>query len=78
MKNKPDEIKLLEDERRAAVFCLREYFDKELEQELGGLPAEMLLDFILKKIGPSIYNQGVIDAQQYITDRAEEMYGLLK
>ncbi|SDN65956.1 DUF2164 domain-containing protein [Acetanaerobacterium elongatum] len=78
MKNKPDEIKLLEDERRAAVFHLQEYFERELEYELGGLPAEMLLDFILLKIGPSIYNQGIIDAQQYITDRAEEMYGLLK
>ena len=36
----------------------------------------MLLEFCVKEIGPSIYNQAIADAQTYFQDKAAELAGL--
>jgi len=73
-------IEFSKDERAAATGKLRDYFARELDQELGQLPAEMLLDFIGKEIGGAFYNRGVHDAQQLVQQKAEDiveaLYGL--
>ena len=59
---------------------LRAYFRDELETDLAALPAEMLLDFLGREIGPFFYNRGLYDAQAVVTARvediAEAIYGL--
>lgn len=73
-------IEFSRDERAAATAKLRDYFARELDQALGQLPAEMLLDFIGKEIGGAFYNRGVHDAQQLVQQKAEDiveaLYGL--
>jgi uncharacterized protein (DUF2164 family) len=73
-------IEFSKDERAAATGKLRDYFARELDQELGQLPAEMLLDFIGKEIGGAFYNRGLHDAQQLVQQKAEDiveaLYGL--
>jgi len=73
-------IEFSKDERATATSKLRDYFNRELDQELGQLPAEMLLDFIGKEIGGVFYNRGVHDAQQLVQQKAEDiveaLYGL--
>ena len=73
-------IEFSKDERAAATGKLRDYFSRELDQELGQFPAEMLLDFIGKEIGGAFYNRGVHDAQQLVQQKAEgiveALYGL--
>lgn len=73
-------IEFSKDERAAATGKLRDYFARELDQELGQLPAEMLLDFIGKEIAGAFYNRGVHDAQQMVQQKAEDiveaLYGL--
>ena len=73
-------VEFSKDERAAATGKLRDYFARELDQELGQLPAEMLLDFIGKEIGSAFYNRGVHDAQQLVQQKAEDiveaLYGL--
>lgn len=73
-------IELSKEERAVATGRLRDYFRRELEQELGQLPAEMLLDFIGKEVGGVFYNRGVHDAQQLVQQKAEDiveaLYGL--
>ncbi|MFA4940827.1 DUF2164 domain-containing protein [Brevundimonas sp.] len=73
-------IEFSKEERAAATGKLRDYFARELDQELGQLPAEMLLDFIGKEIGGAFYNRGVRDAQQLVQQKAEDiveaLYGL--
>ena len=68
------------EERAAATARLRAYFRDELDQDLGQLPAEMLLDFIGQEIGGFFYNRGVHDAQQLVQQKAEDiveaLYGL--
>ncbi len=73
-------IEFSKEERTAATARLRDYFSRELDQDLGQLPAEMLLDFIGKEIGGVFYNRGVHDAQQLVQQKAEDiveaLYGL--
>jgi uncharacterized protein (DUF2164 family) len=73
-------IEFSREERVAIAAKLRDYFARELDQELGQLPAEMLLDFIGKEIGGAFYNRGVHDAQQLVQQKAEDiveaLYGL--
>lgn len=47
----------------AIVDAIRHYFLAERDEEIGELQASFLLEFVLKEIGPSIYNQAIKDAQ---------------
>ena len=73
-------IEFTKEERAAATARLRAYFRDELDQDLGQLPAEMLLDFIGRELGAAFYNRGVGDAQQLVRQKAEDiveaLYGL--
>ena len=60
-------------ETTAIVRSLQVYFDAELEQKLGDIPAQMLLDFLIEKIGPAFYNRGLYDAQALVLSRVEEI-----
>jgi uncharacterized protein (DUF2164 family) len=52
---------------------LRAYFRDELEIDLAALPAEMLLDFLGREIGPFFYNRAVYDAQAVVAKKAEDI-----
>lgn len=52
---------------------LRAYFRDELEMDLAALPAEMLLDFLGREIGPFFYNRGLYDAQAVLAKKADDI-----
>ena len=52
---------------------LRAYFRDELDTDLDALPAEMLLDFLAREIGPFFYNRAVYDAQAVVAKKAEDI-----
>ena len=66
-------LTLSPDARTRALASIRRYFAEELEHELGELPAQLFLDFIVEEIGPSVYNAAVVDARTYIRDRVVEL-----
>ena len=65
-------IELSDETRDEAISSIQTYFLKEREEEMGDVAAGALLDFIIRQIGPSIYNRGVRDArdrvQAWVTD----------
>lgn len=73
-------IEFSKEEMRDMVRRLQGYFADELETDLGALPAEMLIAFIARDLGPAFYNRGLYDAQALIAAKAEEtvdaIYGL--
>ncbi len=73
-------IAFSKEELRDMVGRLQAYFADELETDLGVLPAEMLIAFIARDLGPTFYNRGLYDAQTLIAAKAEEtveaIYGL--
>jgi uncharacterized protein (DUF2164 family) len=66
-------LTLSPDARTRALASIRRYFAEELEHELGELPAQLFLDFVLEEIGPSVYNSAIADAQTYVRDRVVEL-----
>ena len=61
------------EERADITARLRTWFRDELETDLDALPAEMLLDFLGREIGPFFYNRAVYDAQSVVAKKAEDI-----
>lgn len=66
-------IQFSREETTAITGKLRDYFRDELETELAALPAEILLDFLGREIGPFFYNRGLYDAQAVVAKKAEDI-----
>ena len=60
------------EEKAAIVARLQQYFSDELDQTIGALPAEFLLDFFATEIGPHFYNQGLRDAHAALMTKMED------
>ena len=69
-------IKLSPDTTKRLVASIKRYAAENLDEEIGDLKAGLLLDYCLKEIGPSIYNQAIADAQSYFTDRIADLEGV--
>ncbi|WLR52168.1 DUF2164 domain-containing protein [Bacillus tianshenii] len=57
---------------------IKNYFYEERNEEIGDLAATLFLDFIMQEIAPTFYNQGVTDAQQYISNKLEDIFEIQK
>ena len=68
-------VKLSEEERKQALASLTRFGAEELEIELTGIQAALLLDFLLKEIGPTIHNGGVAAAEAFLRDRVADLEG---
>ena len=70
-------IELGKKEREQAIATIRRYFQEELPEPIGELPAGLLLDFFVEEIGPAIYNQAIGDAQTRMASRVADLNGEL-
>jgi uncharacterized protein (DUF2164 family) len=68
-------ITLSDDATKLAIGSLQRYVSEELDEELSQLKAQLFLDFIVKEIGPSIYNAAIADAQTFLRDRVADLEG---
>ena len=59
--------------RKQAIASIKRYFDEVLEDDIGDLKAELMLDYILKEIAPTVYNQAIEDAQKHLQERVTDM-----
>ena len=69
-------ITLSLDAARQLRASIKRYVAENLEQDIGDLKADALLDYFLKEIGPTVYNQAIADAQQYFQARAIDLEGV--
>ena len=73
-------VELTREARTAAATRLQAWLKDELDQEVGGLQAGMLLGELAAELGPLFYNRGVADARAVVAARAEDLdealYGL--
>ncbi|WP_375572271.1 DUF2164 domain-containing protein [Ahrensia marina] len=64
----------LSPERRAElVVRLQAYFSDEFDEPLSAFRAEELLTFMLKELGPSLYNAGIQDARAFLSDKLDDL-----
>lgn len=66
-------IRFSREEVAAVTAKLRPYFRDELDVELRDLPAEMLIDFLAREIGPFFYNRALYDAQAVLKKKADDI-----
>ncbi|TJY62957.1 DUF2164 domain-containing protein [Sinimarinibacterium sp. CAU 1509] len=59
--------------RATAVSSIQRYFAENMEEPIGNIAADGLLDYFLQEIGPLVYNQAISDAQTRMQQRAAEL-----
>lgn len=68
-----EDIVFSQSEKDILTAKIRDYFEKELGQELGRFDAEFLLDFISREFGGYYYNRGLYDAQAILLKQVEDL-----
>jgi uncharacterized protein (DUF2164 family) len=66
-------IKLNKEVELRLLASIQRYCAQHMDEEVGELKAKLLLDFCLREIGPSIYNQAILDAQAAMQDKIGEI-----
>lgn len=63
--------------RTTAITSIQRYFEENMPEPIGELPAGLLLNFFMEEIGPAIYNQAIADAQARLQQRVSDLSGEL-
>lgn len=66
-------IELQKDAEKHVLGSIRKFFAEDLEEDIGDLKARLVLDFFLKELSPTVYNQAMKDAQAYFQDKTSEL-----
>jgi uncharacterized protein (DUF2164 family) len=70
-------IELSKQVRDDAIASIQQYFELNLPEPIGELPASFLLNYFIEEIGPAIYNQAIGDAQARLQQRVSDLEGEL-
>lgn len=68
-----NEIELNDHQKATLVAKIKDYFNEELDQDIGAFEAEFLIDFFAREVGPAFYNRGLADARQLFVEKSEEL-----
>ena len=66
-------INMTREEKVKIVERIKTYFEEEHSEAMGNLAAEQLLDFMIKEVGPYMYNRAVYDARQLVNERFAQL-----
>ncbi|MFD1676610.1 DUF2164 domain-containing protein [Alicyclobacillus fodiniaquatilis] len=73
-------LRIPREQKELFINNIQAYFETEKSERIGTLAAENLLDFMLKQLGPVIYNQAISDARSVVMQQMErvdeEIYAL--
>jgi uncharacterized protein (DUF2164 family) len=70
-------IEISKEARAEAIASIKRYFQENMPEPIGDLPAGLLLNFFIEEIGPAIYNQAIADAQTRLQQRVSDLSGEL-
>lgn len=70
-------IDLSDDRKAELIHKIKQYFEAELDQEIGQFDAEFLLNFFTEELGSTIYNQALWDMQGQLKERFELMNDII-
>lgn len=66
-------IELTKEARAQAVASIERWFRENMDEPIGNIAAAGLLAFVLEEIGPTVYNQAVLDVQERLQLRVSEL-----
>ena len=64
------------EKKKQLLDSIKRYARENLDQEIGELQAGLLLEYFLKEIAPTVYNQAIADAQAYMRGRLDDLEGV--
>jgi uncharacterized protein (DUF2164 family) len=70
-------IELPKEVRADAIASIQRYFEENMPEPIGELPAGLLLNFFIEEIGPVIYNHAISEAQTRMQQRVADLNGEL-
>lgn len=75
-------IKLSKEQKERIVENVQAYFLDERSEDMSQLAAELLVDFMLKQLGPCVYNKAISDVRAVMNEMHarvdDELYALEK
>jgi uncharacterized protein (DUF2164 family) len=73
-------LKIPRENKDDIIASIQQYFTEEMDESIGNLAAENLLDFIIKEVSPFVYNQALSDARKVVGEKLlaleDELYTL--
>ena len=54
---------------------LKRFFEDELDVDLGEMKIQLVLDYLLKELGPLVYNAAIKDAEKFVAERVLDLEG---
>lgn len=66
-------IEISKETRKDAIESIQQYFQEEMDERIGNLAADALLDYFLEELGPIVYNKAVADVQDRLQARIMEV-----
>ncbi|MFD2044859.1 DUF2164 domain-containing protein [Ornithinibacillus salinisoli] len=71
-------FELSNEQKDEMVQMIQAYFIEEQNEEIGNLKAMLILDFIMEKLAPVFYNQGVEDSHRYMAQKLDDIFEIQK
>jgi uncharacterized protein (DUF2164 family) len=71
------QIELPKEARADAIASIRRYFEENMPEPIGEMPAGALVDYFVEEIGAVLYNRAIADAQARLQLRVEDLSGEL-
>jgi len=68
-------IKLPAETHVRFIASIKRFSAESLDEEIGDLKATLFLEFVMKEIAPTVYNQAVTDAQTRLQDAVMDLDG---
>ncbi len=68
-------LKPSDETEQRLISSIKRFFEEEMDEPIGDLKALRVLDFCLREIAPSVYNQAIADAQAYLTVSVADLSG---
>jgi uncharacterized protein (DUF2164 family) len=75
MRDRPP-IAISPEAKTRALASIKRYFAEELDEDIGDLKADLMLDFIVREIGPTVYNRAIADARAFFEERSADLEGV--
>jgi len=68
-----EKIKIEKEKKQKLVKEIQAYFIDNYEEEIGELKAELLIDFLIEKVGKEVYNQALYDSKYWFKKKLEDL-----
>lgn len=69
-------IKLEKETEEYLLSSIRRFFAEEMDEDIGDLKAMRVLDFCVREVAPSVYNQAIADAQAFLQEKLSDLGGV--